>query len=209
MKKRPSLQTQLDEQRKIIDGLISDLNESKTHIEAGRVQIETGRVQIEAGRVQIESSRVQIEAGRSQIEAGRKHSRSIAYTQMLNTFLNIIKYAQMIEPSAKKRRCSKTFQKSADSPPMELFLNVIYPHHTMDSNAKKEYFAQADSLKNQRDRIIHPRHMVELSEEARRFAAMLEEHKASGDALDAREAMFLDVFSKIDDLCANRVGNLR
>ena len=165
-RKRPSVQTQLDEQRKIIDGLIS------------------------------------------QIEAGRKHSRSIAYTQMLNTFLNIIEYAQMVEPSAKKRRCSKTFQKSADSLPMELFLKVIYPHRTMDSNAKKEYFAKADSLKNQRDRIIHPRNIVELSEEARRFAAMLEEHKASGDALDAREAMFLDVFSKIDDLCANRVGNL-
>ena len=180
-KKRPSLQTQLDDQRKIIDGLMADLNHSKT----------------------------QIAAGQEQIAAGRKHNRSIAYTQMLNTFLNIIKYAQMIEPDAKKRRCSNRFQKSSDSPPMELFLKVIYPHHTMDSNAKKEYFKKADSLKNQRDRIIHPRNIVELSEEARRFAVVLDEDLASGDDLDAREAMFLDVFSKIDELCANRIGNLR
>ena len=72
-KKRASLQTQLDEQRKIIDGLIADLNHSKKQIEANQHQIDASRVQI---------------------EAGRKHSRSIAYTQMLNTFLNIIKYAQ-------------------------------------------------------------------------------------------------------------------
>jgi hypothetical protein len=173
-KKRASLQTQLDEQRKIIDGLMADLNHSK-----------------------------------NQIEVGRKHSRSIAYTQMLNTFLNIIKYAQMIEPDAKKRRYSNRFQKSSDSPPMELFLKVIYPHRAMDSNAKKEYFKKADSLKNQRDRIIHPRNIVELSEEAHRFAVVLEEDLASGDDLDAREVMFLDVFSKIDELCANRIGNLR
>jgi hypothetical protein len=37
---------------------------------------------------------------------------------------------------------------------------------------------------------------------------MLIENMASGDDLDARESMFLDVFSKIDDLCVNRIGNL-
>ena len=132
----------------------------------------------------------------------------MAYMQMLNTFLNIIKYAQMIEPNAKKRRCSKQFQKSSDSLSMELFFKIVYPHRTMDSTAKKDYFKKADSLKDQRDRIIHPRSIVELSEEARRFAVMLEEHKASGDDLDAREEIFLDVFSKIDDLCVNRIGNL-
>ena len=89
----------------------------------------------------------------------------MAYAQMLNTYLNIIKYVQMAEPKAMRR-------------------------------------------KDQRDRITHPRSVVELSDDAHRYAAMLEEHRGSGDVLESKEVTFLEVFSKIDDLRANGVGNL-
>ena len=92
---------------------------------------------------------------------------------------------------------------------MELFLKVIYPGHAMGPDEMKEYFRKADSFKDQRDRITHPRSIVELSDETRRYASMLEEHQSYGDVLDANERMFLDVFSKIDDLRSCGIGNLR
>ncbi len=44
---------------------------------------------------------------------------------------------------------------------------------------------------------------------ARLFSGILEAHKGKGDELDANEIRFLDVFSRIDELCAVGVGNLR
>ena len=58
-------------------------------------------------------------------------------------------------------------------------------------------------------RFAHPRHVAELRSEAHRFGEMLETHKQMGDTLDSKETLFLDVFSKIDELCAKGIGNLR
>ena len=56
-------------------------------------------------------------------------------------------------------------------------------------------FAKED---DQRDRLTHPRSIVELRDEARLFSGILEAHKGRGDELDANEINFLDVFSKIN-----------
>ncbi|MBV5277013.1 hypothetical protein JZU56_04180 [bacterium] len=40
------------------------------------------------------------------------------------------------------------------------------------------------------------------------YAGMLANHRSRGDALDYKEVLFLDVFSKIDELCACSIGNL-
>ena len=45
--------------------------------------------------------------------------------------------------------------------------------------------------------------------EAHRFGEMLESHRQMGDELNWKEMRFLDVFSKIDELCAKGIGNLR
>ena len=42
--------------------------------------------------------------------------------------------------------------------------------------------------------------IAEISDEAHRYASMLEEHQTYGDILDANEQIFLDVFCKIDEL---------
>jgi len=48
-----------------------------------------------------------------------------------------------------------------------------------------------------------------LRDEALLFSEMLGAHKGKGDELDDKEIRFLDVFSKIGDLCSVGVGNLR
>ena len=83
---------------------------------------------------------------------------------MLDTYLNIIKFAKKDEPVQKKRRNSSKYQRDC---------------------------------------------VVELRDEAHRFSAMLNDHKRKGDVLDSQETEFLDVFSKIDELCAVGIGNLR
>ena len=50
---------------------------------------------------------------------------------------------------------------------------------------------------------------MELRDEARLFSDLLKAHKAKGDELDAKEIKFLDVFGKMDELCAVGVGNLK
>ena len=57
--------------------------------------------------------------------------------------------------------------------------------------------------------LFKPRSIVELRDEARLFSDVLKAHKAKGDELDAKEIKFLDVFSKMDELCAVGVGNLK
>ena len=98
---------------------------------------------------------------KDQLRVSRFHARSMAYFSMLNSYMNILKFAVKDEPDAKKRRISKRF--------------------------------------------ALPRHVAE----AHRFGEMLETHKQMGDTLDSNETRFLDVFSKIDALCAKGIGNLR
>ena len=93
------------------------------------------------------------------LKSSRHNTRAISYCQMLDTYLNIIKFAKEDEPVRKKQRNS--------------------------------------------------RRVMELREEARRYSTILDDHKRKGDALDPQETKFLDVFSKIDQLCAVGVGNLR
>lgn len=92
---------------------------------------------------------------------------------------------------------------------MVLFMKTVYPGKLLSANSIREYFKDADSLKDQRDRLTHPRSIVELRDEARLFSGILEAHKGKGDELDVNEIKFLDVFSKIDELCSVGVGNLR
>ena len=47
-----------------------------------------------------------------------------------------------------------------------------------------------------------------LQDSAHLYAGMLANHRSRGDALDCKEVLFLDVFSKIDELCACSIGNL-
>ena len=49
--------------------------------------------------------------------------------------------------------------------------------------------------------------LASVRDEALLFSEMLGAHKGKGDELDDKEIRFLDVFSKIDDLCSLR--NLR
>lgn len=79
----------------------------------------------------------------------------------------------------------------------------------MNAGEIREYFKCVDSFKGERDQLAHPRHVAELRSEAHRFGEMLETHKQMGDTLDSKETLFLDVFSKIDELCAKGIGNLR
>ena len=145
-----------------------------------------------------------------QLKRGRKHTRDMAYTQMLNAFLNVIKFARGIEPAAPTtRRNSKQFQRAADTAPMQQFLQVIYPGRKMTPMQVQVFFKRVDSLKDRRDRITHPRTIVELSSDVESFASMLEDHKNVGDVLGDEEILFLDVFSKIDGLRKCGIGNLK
>jgi hypothetical protein len=138
----------------------------------------------------------------------RKFARGNAYAQMLNTFLNIVKFAQQQEPNQKKRRNSKQFQRMQSLPVMQTFLKVVFPDRVVSVDDAVRFCQKVDSLNDQRNRLMHPRDVVELQDDAHRFAAMLESHRNRGDALDYKESLFLDVFSKIDELCAYRIGNL-
>ena len=118
---------------------------------------------------QIENQQNQITKLTTDLRSSRRDIRAFSYCQMLNTYLNIIKFANEDEPVPKKRRNSKQFQNNSSSS------NLV----------------------------------VELHAEAHRFSAVLDDHKTKGDVLDSQETKFLDVFSKIDELCAVGVGNLR
>ena len=146
---------------------------------------------------------------KDQLRVSRFHVRSMAYFSMLNTYINILKFAVKDEPDAKKRRVSKRFQNSSVSRSLVLFVKTVYPHRYMNAGEIREYFKCVDSFKGERDQLAHPRHVAELQSEAHRFGEMLETHKQMGDTLDSNETRFLDVFSKIDALCAKGIGNLR
>ena len=146
---------------------------------------------------------------KDQLRVSRFHTRSMAYFSMLNTYMNILKFVVKDEPDAKKRRISKRFQNSSVSRSLVLFVKTVYPHRYMDAGEIREYFKGVDSFKGERDQLAHPRHVAELQSEAHRFGEMLETHKQMGDTLDSNETRFLDVFSKIDALCAKGIGNLK
>ena len=61
------------------------------------------------------------------LRSSRRDIRSFSYCQMLNTYLNIIKFANEDEPVPKKRRNSKQFQNNSSSSSLVLFINTIYP----------------------------------------------------------------------------------
>ena len=67
-------------------------------------------------------------------------------------------------------------------------------------------FAKGDAKKLRNSKQFQNK-LASVRDEARLFSEMLESHKGKGDELDAKEIRFLDVFSKIDDLCS--VRNLR
>jgi uncharacterized coiled-coil DUF342 family protein len=188
--KTDGLVQQLRSERTKTDGLVQQLGSERTKTDGLVQQLASESTKTDGLVQQLASESTKTDGLVEQVASGRKHSRSLAYAPMLNAYLNIIKYAQMAEPNAKKRRCSKQFQNATD--PAEI----------------KEYFRKADSLKDQRDRITHPRSVVELSDEARRYASMLEDHQNQGDVLDTKELMFVEVFSKIDDLRSSGIGNL-
>lgn len=144
-----------------------------------------------------------------EIANSRSDIRSMGFVQMLNTYLNILKFAIKDEPDAtKERRDYKKFRNNAKTGPMIAFIKIIYPDRLMSTDALFQYFKGVDSFKVKRDRLIHPRGMIELREDAHRFSALLESHKQKGDPLTHNETLFLDVFSKIDELCSQRIGNL-
>jgi len=142
-----------------------------------------------------------------QLKSGRKHSRTMAYTSMLNTFLNIIKFAGKQEPKV-VRRSFKYFQNTFGEALMQQFYHVVYPGRKTDQRTINAYFSRVDSLHNSRNRRTHPRSIIELSAEAHDFAAMLGEHRTYGDVLNPNESLFLDVFSRIDELHDAAIGNL-
>jgi len=144
---------------------------------------------------------------KADLRSSRYEARKLSYCRMLNAYLNIIKFAKGDEPVAKKRRNSKQFQNSSTLASMVLFIKTVYPGRLMSASSIHKYFKDADSCKDQRDRLTHPRSVVELRDEALLFSEMLGAHKGKGDELDDKEIRFLDVFSKIDDLCSLR--NLR
>jgi hypothetical protein len=145
---------------------------------------------------------------KADLKSSRRESRELSYCRMLNAYLNIIKFAKEDEPVAKKRRNFKQFQNNSSSASMVLFIQTVYPSQSMSANSIHKYFKDADSFKDQRDRLTHPRSIVELRDEAHLFSAMLKTHREKGDELNAKEIKFFDVFSKIDELCAAGVGNL-
>jgi hypothetical protein len=157
----------------------------------------------------LEDQQNEIKELRADLRSSRSEARKLSYCRMLNAYLNIVKFAKEDEPVAKKRRNSKQFQTHSTLASMVLFMKTVYPGKLLSANSIREYFKDADSLKDQRDRLTHPRSIVELRDEARLFSGILEVHKGKGDELDVNEIKFLDVFSKIDELCSVGVGNLR
>jgi hypothetical protein len=164
---------------------------------------------LEKQEKQLNHQQKEIKELKADLKSSRRESRELSYCRMLNAYLNIIKFAKEDEPVAKKRRNSKQFQNNSSSASMVLFIQTVYPSQSMSANSIHKYFKDADSFKDQRDRLTHPRSIVELRDEALLFSAMLKTHREKGDELNAKEIKFLDVFSKIDELCAAGVGNLR
>ena len=174
-RKRASVQAQIDwlvdelkASRERTDELAGELRASRerTNELAGELRASRERTDELGGELRDSRERTNELRGELQsfrektsleFESDRRFTRGVAYAQMLNTFLNVIK------------------------------------------------FEQEDEAK----RIIHPRDVVELRDDARRFAAMLTDHVGRGDALEYKEMLVLDVFRKTDELCAFRVGNLR
>jgi len=204
--KRASLQAQLD-------ALVGRFNASEERANASeeRANVFEKRANVFEKRANTLAGELHSlkEENNLAFKASREHARGVAHAQMLNTFLNIIKFAQEQEPNPKKRRNSKQFQRLGSVPSMQLFLKVIYPGRIMSLKDAFKFFQDVDSFKDRRDRLMHPRNTADLQDEASRFAAMLADHKRRGDALDAKELLFLDVFSKIDELCASCIGNLQ
>ena len=159
-------------------------------------------------QAQLDALASRLQAVEEQSACERKFTRETVYAQMLNTFLNIVKFAQEQEPKQKKRRNSKLFQRMPTLPSMQLFLNVVFPGRVVSSEDAFRFCQRVDSLNDQRNRLIHPRNVVELQDLAHLYAGMLANHRSRGDALDYKEVLFLDVFSKIDELCACSIGNL-
>ena len=96
----------------------------------------------------------------------RTFTRGVAYAQMLNTFLNIIKFAQQQEPNQKKRRNSKQFQRMPTLPAMQAFLKVVFPDRIVSVDDAVRFCQKVDSLNDQRNRLVHPRDVVELQDDA-------------------------------------------
>ena len=143
-----------------------------------------------------------------QLKSLRKQMRNMAYGQMLNTFVNVFKFACEKEPTtpAGGRKNSTVFQKKKDQ--LKQILRVVYPGRKMSALEVQRFIKNIDSLKDQRDRITHPRSIVELGLEVDNFLSMLQDHQNVGDEFTDNERLFLDVFSKFDALRAIGLGNL-
>ena len=185
------------------------IEDQQAQIKDQQAQINDQQAQIKDQQNQLKGHQNEIKELQSDLRSSRREARDLSYCRMLNTYLNIIKFAKKDEPVAKKRRNSKQFQNNSTLASMVLFIKTVYPGKSMSVNSIHKYFKDADSFKDQRDRLTHPRSIVELRDEARLFSDLLKAHKAKGDELDAKEIKFLDVFGKMDELCAVGVGNLR
>ena len=143
-----------------------------------------------------------------QLKSLRKQMRNMAYGQMLNTFVNVFKFACKKEPKtlAEGRKNSTVFQNKRDQ--LKQILRVVYPGRKMSALEVQRFIKNIDSLKDQRDRITHPRSIVELELEVDNFSSMLQDHQNVGDEFTDNESLFLDVFSKFDALRAIGLGNL-
>ena len=107
-------------------------------------------------------------------------------------------YEERVNALADELKASREFTRSiAHVQMLHTYLDIINLAQEQESNPKRK------------GRLMHPRNTADLQDEANRFAAMLADHKRRGDALDAKERLFLDVFGKIDELCASCIGNLQ
>jgi hypothetical protein len=76
--------------------------------------------------------------------SSRRDIRAFSYCQMLNTYLNIVKFAKKDEPTPKKRRNSKQFQDNSSSSNLVLFINTVYPDRSMSASNIHKYFKDVD-----------------------------------------------------------------
>jgi len=140
-----------EKQQKLLEDQQNQLIEIKNQL----IEIKN---QLMETKNQLTDQQNQINEIRADLRSSRCEARKLSYRRMLDSYLNIIKFAK---GDAKKLRNSKQFQNK----------------------------------------------LASVRDEARLFSEMLESHKGKGDELDAKETRFLDVFSKIGDLCS--VRNLR
>ena len=163
---------------------------------------------LEKQEKELEDQQNQINELKADLRSSRSDARKLSYCRMLNAYLNILKFAKEDEPVARKRRNSKQFQNHSTLASMVLFMKTVYPGQLLSVESIHKYFKDADSFKDQRGRLTHPRSIVELRDEARLFSKMLKSHRGKGDELDAKEIKFLDVFSKMDKLNWNQKSQL-